>query len=779
MSKTIHRTSLLGGVLTCIAFILMLSPIQAQLFFSQPITSESEIKVLDETKNIYKYPWAGGMNSCQFGEIDLNLDGIQDLFVFDRMGDRILCFINGGSPNTVDYDYAPQFADYFPDLYDWVILKDYNNDGLPDIFTYSKDHTGILVYKNVSQNELEFELEIYPYLTSFQGGGYVNILATDVDYPAIEDIDYDGDMDILTFWALGSFVEYHQNQSMELYGVPDSLIFSEVTQCWGYFAENEESNVIYLDTCLGWKSRNEYTLNSVSDQIRDRHTGSTFLLLDLDADNDMDLLLGDVDYPNPIELINGGNKDSAYMISQDPQFPSYNKPVDLFSMPSLAYMDINNDNLNDLIASPFDPSPYSSENQQSVWLYSNSGENNQPDFNFETKDFIQNEMIDVGSGACPVFQDYDGDGLMDLFISNYGYYMYSHYLPGMFLESIYWSAITLYRNTGTAEEPQFSHITHNFEGLQSLNITGIVPTFADLDNDQDADLLFGRDDGTLVYMKNNAGPGEIMDFDDPILDYQSIDVGEYSAPQLYDLNNDGLIDLVIGEENGNLNYYINTGSLTVPEFTYVTDSLGKVDVRAPEITYTLTGYSIPYFFKNQDNETELLVGSEQGKVFYFMNIDENLMDEFPESDSLFLLVGNNSIDFPNVIRSAATITELDNDGYLEMLIGNFSGGLHFYESVLPPGVASVPVYKQDSGFEVYPNPVRDILYINARYKNESFDFDMVLTNLASQTLLVRRGTNSSIQELDMLGLDPGLYFLKVQTSDGSTILHHSKVVKIR
>ena len=31
-----------------------------------------------------KYPWAGGMNSCQFGSIDLNFDGKSDLVIFDR-----------------------------------------------------------------------------------------------------------------------------------------------------------------------------------------------------------------------------------------------------------------------------------------------------------------------------------------------------------------------------------------------------------------------------------------------------------------------------------------------------------------------------------------------------------------------------------------------------------------------------------------------------------------------------------------------------------------------
>jgi hypothetical protein len=196
------------------------------------------------------------MNSCQFGAIDLNMNGIKDLFAFDRHGNRIMTFLNGGTPGQIDYTYAPEYAEKFPPLFDWVILKDYNNDGLEDIFTYSKEYPGIVVYKNVSDTELKFELEVYPFLTSFQGGGEVNILVTGVDYPGIADIDGDGDLDILVFGVFGSFVQYHRNMSMELFGHADSLKFEEVTRCWGRFAENDESNIIYLDTCQPFKEVN-------------------------------------------------------------------------------------------------------------------------------------------------------------------------------------------------------------------------------------------------------------------------------------------------------------------------------------------------------------------------------------------------------------------------------------------------------------------------------------------------------------------------------------------
>jgi hypothetical protein len=163
----------------------------------------------------YLFPFAGGMNACQFGEIDLDLDGTKDLIAFDRQGNRLMPYINSGTGGIIDYTYAPAYVSDFPDLYHWVILSDYNMDGKNDIFTYNPQYPGIIVYKNISIDGLRFERVVYPYLTSWYGSGYVNILVTYADYPGISDIDGDGDLDILTFWALGSFVEMHTNLSME------------------------------------------------------------------------------------------------------------------------------------------------------------------------------------------------------------------------------------------------------------------------------------------------------------------------------------------------------------------------------------------------------------------------------------------------------------------------------------------------------------------------------------------------------------------------------------
>lgn len=92
--------------------------------------------------------WTGGMNYAQFSDIDLNQDGIRDLFIFDRTGNKISTFINQGTPNQVAYVPAMQYVPQFPRMRDWVLLRDYNCDGKVDIFTSRASQ--IQVYKNIS-----------------------------------------------------------------------------------------------------------------------------------------------------------------------------------------------------------------------------------------------------------------------------------------------------------------------------------------------------------------------------------------------------------------------------------------------------------------------------------------------------------------------------------------------------------------------------------------------------------------------------------------------------
>ena len=748
------------------AFLLMaIACLVLSSFFPEKIFTQNTFPVL-------KYPWAGGLNSCTFGSIDLNLDGQPDLVIFERFGNRVIPFIQSGTSGNVDYSYHPEYASFFPNLSEWVEFVDYNCDGKQDIFTYYAG--GIRVFKNVSDTILRFKL-ITNLLQSYYYTGYVGILGTPVDFPAFADLDNDGDIDVLTFFGLGSFVEFHRNLSMEKYGTCDSLDYILRDNCWGDFKESEGGNKITLDALCPEKKlagplASDFTEN-------EKHTGSTMLAIDLKGNGVKDLLLGDVDFPNIISLINGGTKDSAHMVSLDSLYPGTSQPIKLFSFPSCSYLDMDHDGLKDLVISPFDPAFLVSENFRSVWFYQNTGTATAPFFQFREDGFFQHEMIDVGTNAYPVLFDINGDGLSDLFIGNFGYYDSSYYKDG-YLRSVYTSRVAYYRNNGTETAPAFKLVSDDFAGLSQLHLTGLYPSFGDLDGDGDADLILGNADGSLIFLENTAGPGLPPVFKSPVFNYQNIDVKNASAPQLFDLDRDGLPDLTVGKQDGTLSYYHNSGTSTQPLFTRVTDTLGNINVTNPSLSYY--GYSTPCFFLDNHHRFNLLVGSEEGKVYYYTNIDNNLAGEFLPSDSLFQLVTGKPFAIRSGSRVSPAISFLSDPEYMDLVVGNFAGGLNFFSKHADPavttGIADVPgaVYNL---FRIYPNPADKSVFVKSPGPTRDSFFLLEMYNSMGLPVAKQIFPAGSQPEIFTGNLPEGLYLIVI-SPQGDYSLDNRFIAKV-
>ena len=87
------------------------------LFFLE--TSFSQIN-FNRNKNISVFennielsnPWNGGINSSQFSTIDLNMDGIKDLVLFDRSGNKLSPYLNING----EYTFAPEYRSNFPKI---------------------------------------------------------------------------------------------------------------------------------------------------------------------------------------------------------------------------------------------------------------------------------------------------------------------------------------------------------------------------------------------------------------------------------------------------------------------------------------------------------------------------------------------------------------------------------------------------------------------------------------------------------------------------------------
>ncbi|MEM1215698.1 MAG: T9SS type A sorting domain-containing protein [Bacteroidota bacterium] len=711
--------------------------------------------------------FAGGLNSPQFSIVDLNRDGRYDFFLFDRSGDVPMAYTRVGDGS---FRLRNDWLQHFPPLEDWVLLRDYNQDGAMDIFCYNDfAASGVQIWRGYygSDNLLHFdrvtfdnELDIPFFATP--SGGETQIYISDIDYPAIQDIDCDGDLDILTFNIGGGFIEFFKNQSIENGHGLDSLQFTLEDDCYGGIYEAGISEFLTLSAgpgeCAGGGP------DPLDDEVDNRHIGSTLLLFDNDGDNDMDLVLGDLSFPYLNLSTNANGCAQAWMNEQDAYFPSYDITAELPIFPAAYYLDINNDGIRDLIAAPNLTS--NGVDHENVWYYVNNGADNNPDFNLEQRDLLVGEMIDLGTRSHPALLDYDADGLMDIVVGNQSFYE----LFGVKNTRLY-----LYRNVGTPTVPAFELVDDDFmdmnqfsQGLDFVGTFGLAPTFGDLDGDGDLDAVIGDIDGKLFFAENTAGPNQPVNFQTAVYEWQDIDVGKSATPQIIDLNRDGLPDLVIGEKNGNLNYFQNQGTSGTPVFVADEEAspnqrrLGDVDTRIPGFS---TGYSAPWFV-DFNGEYQLYVATQFGTVEVYTDIDGNLGDE-----STFT-----RIEDVAVVSEGAHLQirmhDWNGDGLYEFLFGNERGGLSMLSSTLTvDGVVDTDeVLASSPALRLYPNPTREQIWVEIPAARPT---TLQLFNLQGQ-LVLETMTDRQRESIELTHLPTGTYFLIVQ-QDGQRLVE--RVVK--
>ena len=725
------------------------------LLFSLPFSGKSQgfgphldktVPVLKSSGDSLKNPWTGGLNQCQFSRIDADLDGNKDLFVFDRNGNKIELFLRREDQGKVKWVHSEAYDDRFPALTDWVLLRDFDGDGHQDLFTSNSG--GIALYENRSPvgGPLTFEKvsgqllsDHYPSDTST---GPINIYVQNADVPAIDDIDGDGDLDILSFHILGGQVEYHKNMAVEK-GSSDTVLFERHNACWGYFSEGPGAGITLDDSCSGNVQDPESAL---------RHSGSTLLTLNLNGDSAQELLLGDLGTEKLVLLRNGGGPFSAHMDQVNSPFPS-SDPVKLKSFPASFFLDVNHDGVRDLLVSPNKLN--NASNRKSIWYYSNKGSDSIPSFELVKKNFLQEEMIDLGEGAYPELVDIDNDKDLDLFVGN----------EQLFEGKDKGSSIAFIENIGTPGSPSFRIVNEDYQNFSQKGMgDALHPAFGDLDGDGDPDLLIGDSDGYLHYFENSSPLGDPASYTltEPKLEDeqgQTIDVGQYAAPSLIDLDGDNTLDLVIGEKGGNLVHYENTGTSNSFSYSYRTDSLGGVNVTAPG---GYEGYSVPAFFQDS-GEYELLVGSKSGKLHYFKNIESNLSDDFLKLTNAFANIDDGK-------RSAPVIGDLKGDLRPEMVLGDQGGGLHFYRggdtvsSSIEKSSTRKPVPK------LWPNPVRSRGRLRIKASKElATSSKITLYDLQGKQIPIEASDKGEGPHLylSLPELEPGLYFIKIRGSGES------------
>jgi len=521
---------------------------------------------------------AGGMEFSKPTLVDIDADDDLDMFVGDKDG-KIRFFRNQGSPQNPCWDFDSDFYDSTIGERSFPAFADIDGDGDPDLFVGNQE--GRICF---FRNDGNINSPIWILITDF----YDSIDVGSESTPAFVDIDADSDLDLFVGEEDGT-LNFYDNAG------------NEEIPSWNLVSENYDS----ID--VGAKS--------------------TPAFVDLDADGDLDLFVGEEQ----------GNINFYRNIGDEavPQWElistNYNS-IDVGKRSSPTFVDIDGDSDLDLFVG---------QDEGKIFFYTNDGTLYLPSWTLHTESYL---FIDLGAYSNPAFADIDADDDEDLFIGEYK------------------GNINFYWTEETTPIPSWSVVTENYFAIEADFSS---PTFADINGDGTLDLFIGRKDGKIDFYENIGTAGSAF-WDLIPEEYNFIDVGGYASPTFVDIDDDADLDMFVGQIYGKIYFYQNDGAPQIPYWTLVSENFESIDVG---------WYSAPTFGDlDSDGDFDLLVGNDEGKINFYRNEGTSQACSF-----LFITDSFGSIDVGK--RSTPALCDFDSDGDLDLFVGESKGGLHYYKNL--------------------------------------------------------------------------------------------------
>ncbi|MCC3156723.1 T9SS type A sorting domain-containing protein [Hymenobacter sp. 15J16-1T3B] len=708
--------------------------------------------------------WDGGLDSPQYSNIDLNGDGQQDLFVFERMTGRVLTYLNAGTGTNKRWVYAPDYESLFPaDLTNWALLRDYDCDGRPDLWA-ANNGSDVRVYRNtvgpggrpsfqLVTAQLEFQqVDGRPSLS----GVYVS----PYDIPAIQDANGDGKIDILIPSQIGNgTLQYYQNIST---GACGGLQFNyRSAEAWANVRFCGPSGTSYAP---GGAQCRPADPNPGAGRIN--HTGGAALLLqDFDNDGDQDLLIGRDFYAELAAIRNSGtaaaaNTNGSSVLSS---IPNGAGAVSVITYPAPFVVDATLDGTPDLVvaAAQVDHTDKTSMRNNGVW-FENTGTAAAPVYVRRTGSFLQSQMIDVSEAAAATFGDIDGDGRVDMLVAN-GRDQYGTY----YTSTDYRSQLAYYRNVGTSQQPVFSLVTSDYLGLSAKNFSNLRPTLVDLNRDGALDLAFG---GTYIgasfifYYLNTATAGAAVTFNTAQLNnLNGLGNRSQDTPCFTDVDGDGNLDLLLGTSpgtsGGSLYYYHRDPAQPLADgFTLVSDDYGAIRAGSGARPQ---GLAPAVADVDGDGTPDLLTIDATGTIHLYANYRAQTGVFFDRTD-LLLNTLTNQYEASRLGRTGRyhlTLADLNADGTPELVAGTETGGLLLFgarnrvTSARSQAAEALPL-------QVYPNPAQAVVTVETPTATR-----VLLRDLLGRVVQPADAPQRQHQ-LNVAGLAAGVYLLEATDATG-------------
>lgn len=363
---------------------------------------------------------------------------------------------------------------------------------------------------------------------------------------------------------------------------------------------------------------------------------------DLNNDGNLDLIMGNIDDEADFYWNNSNQFPSTFHKDSSVFYNIYHSGQTNTNADYPALVDLTGNGVLDLVIGGYN----------GLRFYFNNGTNLSPDF-IPADGIFDLINSTIGSDPKPAFVDIDDDGDYDLFVG-IGESLLGGPDPGITMS---------FRNTGSSTIPNFVLDDSLTLGIPDIGLNA-YPTFADLDNDEDFDLLYGRDLQTLVYYRN-TGTKYAPIWSANTSTFSGIESTTYwKNPDLADIDYDGDIDLIYGTSDGTMYVYRNIGSVTTPSFQYYPDYFKIIKPNENGATVSLADY-------DNDGDKDMLSGSWLGKFFYFRNDGNSTKPIFNFISNMFTSLNVNSYSTP-------VFVDIDKDSDYDIVSGALNGQVFLY-----------------------------------------------------------------------------------------------------
>jgi hypothetical protein len=537
---------------------------------AQPLRKNIDgIPVLDQFGTRYASPFLGGITTPRFQFVPLFNTDKNDLVIFN--GDaKLMVFRNTGS--AIDPTWTPlSDLSFMPAVNDWFRFYDFDGDGKQDLLKETGFGLGSYYRNTGTATAPQFTLTI----DTLRDNSDDPVTFESLSVPTVADIDADGKGDIFTGNSIGTINQY-QNVSPSA----TALRFQKVSGQFACISAPTQDTIFIEPNCGGAQTDRPPRTNTIM------HGSSALCFADLDGNGTLDLLFGDLSAGGIHHLRNIGTM----------QNPAYQVVGLFYPMPSplvstgfnlSQIVDVDGDGLRDLLVGVL----RDSQKKDDFVFFKNIATNAAPQYLRLSDNFLS--TFDVGINARPAFGDLNADGRADLILGNGS------------------GEIALYRNVGTATQPQL-HLQN--PRLFFLDGDMLSPTLADIDADGDLDMVVGRVSGAMRFYRNTGTPQSPQFTAQSFPSIDTVSIANVASPTFSDVDNDGDMDLIVGYQSGDVIWLRNTGTPQNPVFARVAGRLAQVGLLSDNPTAAPNLIDI-----DGDGKKDLFVGTTYGTVSFFLN----------------------------------------------------------------------------------------------------------------------------------------------------------------